>query len=73
MRFSYWPAPTLSWPDTLEIARHCERTGWDGLWFADHFMPNEADTSKPWLECWVTLEALAAVVPRLRIGPLAGC
>jgi F420-dependent oxidoreductase-like protein len=70
MRFSYWPAPTQSWADILEIARHCERTGWDGLWFADHFMPNEANTRKPWLECWTTLAALAAAVPRVRIGPL---
>ncbi|HUP24279.1 MAG TPA: TIGR03560 family F420-dependent LLM class oxidoreductase [Thermoanaerobaculia bacterium] len=70
MRFSYWPAPTHSWQDTLEVARHCERTGWDGIWYADHFMPNEADTLKPWHECWTTLAALAAVVPRVRIGPL---
>jgi F420-dependent oxidoreductase-like protein len=70
MRFSYWPAPTQSWADTLAVVRHCERTGWDGVWYADHFMPNEADTSKPWHECWTTLAALAAAVPRLRIGPL---
>jgi F420-dependent oxidoreductase-like protein len=70
VRFSYWPPPTLSWQDTLQLALHCERTGWDGLWCADHFMPNEADTSKPWLECWTTLAGLAAAVPRLRLGPL---
>lgn len=70
MRFSYWPAPTDPWQDTLAVARHCERTGWDGIWYADHFMPNEADTLKSWGECWTTLAALAAAVPRLRLGPL---
>jgi F420-dependent oxidoreductase-like protein len=70
MRFSYWPAPTQSWEDTLALAQHCERTGWDGIWYADHFMPNDANTLRPWHECWTTLAALAAAVPRLRIGPL---
>ncbi|HVS64778.1 MAG TPA: TIGR03560 family F420-dependent LLM class oxidoreductase [Thermoanaerobaculia bacterium] len=70
MRFSFWPRPTLPWQDVLELARHCESTGWDGLWFADHFMPSESDTSTPWLECWTTLAGLAAAVPRVRIGPL---
>ena len=40
MRFSVWPAPTQSFADVLEIARHAESTGWDGLWYADHFMPD---------------------------------
>ena len=70
MRFSYWPAPTMPWPDLLEMSRHVEATGWDGIWYADHFMPNDEDTSVPWAECWTTIAALAAAVPRVRIGPL---
>ena len=31
MRFSVWPAPTQPFADVLEIARHAEATGWDGL------------------------------------------
>ena len=70
MRFSFWPAPTQPWADVLELARHVESTGWDGIWFADHFMPNGEDTSAPWSEAWTTIAALAAAVPRIRIGPL---
>jgi len=40
MRFSIWPSPNQSWDDIHEIASHCEQTGWDGVYFADHFMPN---------------------------------
>ncbi|MBX3706361.1 MAG: TIGR03560 family F420-dependent LLM class oxidoreductase [Pseudomonadales bacterium] len=70
MRFSFWPTPSQRFEDVLTLARHVERTGWDGFWYADHFMPNAADTSAPWPEAWVTLSALGALVPRLRIGTL---
>lgn len=70
MRFSFWPSPTQPWSEILYLAQHVEKTGWEGIWFADHFMPNAADTSGPWNECWTTLAALAATVPRIRIGPL---
>ncbi len=70
MRFSFWPTPSQPYEDVLELARHVERTGWDGIWYADHFMPNAEDTSAPWPEAWVTLSALGAQVPRLRIGTL---
>jgi F420-dependent oxidoreductase-like protein len=70
MRFSFWPNPSQPWNDVLKLAEHVERTGWDGIWYADHFMPNAADTSAPWPEAWITLAALGAQVPRLRIGTL---
>ena len=70
MRFSFWPTPSLPFADVLTLARHAETTGWDGLWYADHFMPNAPDTSIPWPEAWTTLSALGALVPRLRLGTL---
>ena len=70
MRFSFWPTPSQPYEDVLRLARHVESTGWDGLWYADHFMPNADDTSTPWPEAWITLAALGAQVPRLRIGTL---
>jgi len=70
MRFSVWPSPTQSFDEVLEIARHAEASGWDGLWLADHFMPDAEDTSAPWPEAWTTLAALATSVPRIRLGTL---
>jgi len=70
MRFSFWPTPSQRYEDVLTLARHVERTGWDGIWYADHFMPNADDTSIPWPEAWITLAALGAQVPRIRIGTL---
>lgn len=70
MRFSYWANPVQPWSDVLDTARHAEATGWDGVWFADHFMPAGGDDTGPTNECWTTLAALAASVPRVRLGPL---
>ena len=70
MRFSFWPNPSQPFNDVLALAKHVESTGWDGIWYADHFMPNAPDTSAPWPEAWTTLAALGASVPRIRIGTL---
>lgn len=73
MRFSIWPSPARPWDEVLELTRHCEQTGWDGVYIADHFMPNTADGSVadgPIHECWTTLAGLAAAVPRMRLGSL---
>jgi len=70
MRFSFWTGNGQTWEDTLEGCRHAESTGWDGIWYADHFMPNEENIDQPIHEAWSVLAAIAASVPRVRIGPL---
>ena len=73
MRFSIWPSPAQPWDDIYEITAHCEQTGWDGVYFADHFMPNgpgPAPLDGDTLECWSVMAALAALVPRIRLAPL---
>ena len=70
MRFSIWPGAGQPWAEILSITQHAERTGWDGVWVADHFMPFMGDVGEPIQECWSTLAGLAAAVPRLRIGSI---
>ncbi len=73
MRFSVWPSPARPWSEILELARHADATGWDGVYFADHFMPNTADGEPApgdTLECWTVLSALAALTENVRLGPL---
>jgi F420-dependent oxidoreductase-like protein len=73
MRFSIWPSPAQPWHDIREIAAHCEQTGWDCVYFADHFMPNgpgSAALDGDMLECWSVIAALAAAVPKIRLAPL---
>src|SRR4051794_31854064 len=70
MRFSVWPNAAQPWSEILSVAQHAEATGWDGVWIADHFMPNAADVSGPVHEAWALIAGLAAAVPRVRIGAL---
>ena len=72
MRFALWPGLETSWEDLLTLARQAETTGWDGVWWADHFMPGSGDVGRATGECWAAVAALAALVPRIRIGPLVG-
>ena len=74
MRFSIWPSPMRAWPDVLDIVRHAEATNWDGVYFADHFMPNDmagaTPLDGPTLECWAVLAGLATATERVRLGSL---
>ncbi|MFT5531433.1 MAG: F420-dependent oxidoreductase-like protein [Candidatus Poriferisodalaceae bacterium] len=70
MRFSFWTGNGQTWEDTLDGCQHAAATGWDGIWYADHFMPNEDNVDQPIHEAWSILAAIAATVPDVRIGPL---
>ena len=71
MIFSAWPGSATNWDDLIGLCQHVEQTGWDGLWIADHFMPNRPDNNiGPTQEAWTLLSAIAALVPRVRIGTL---
>ncbi len=67
MRFSICLKTHEPFDDLVDVAAHAERTGWDGVWYTDHF---HARPGEPRPECWITLAALAARVPRVRLGPL---
>ena len=62
MEFAVWPGTNQSWDDIVEVARHAELSGWDRVYIADHFMPNDGmgPIDGPMLECWSVVAALAA-------------
>jgi alkanesulfonate monooxygenase SsuD/methylene tetrahydromethanopterin reductase-like flavin-dependent oxidoreductase (luciferase family) len=55
--------------DVLSGAAAAEKAGFDGLWLYDH-LAGSVHGARRVLECWTTLTAIAATVPRLAIGPL---
>ena len=69
MRFGFWPNPRSDYESTKILAQHAEATRWDGIWLADHFLPEE-DALLLVHESWVTMAALARDVPRVRLGTL---
>ena len=70
MRFSIWLAMEQSWSELVRTAAHAERTGWDGVWVPDHFMPDGERSLSPRLEGWTTIAGIAACVDRVRVGVL---
>jgi F420-dependent oxidoreductase-like protein len=70
MRISFWVNAGQPWSEIVDVAAYAERTGWDGIWIADHFMPAGGDLDQPMHECFTLLAALAVAVPRVRLGSL---
>jgi probable F420-dependent oxidoreductase len=73
MRFSVWPSLGQPWADVLEVARHAEAGGWDGVYVADHFMGDDGSfgaVDVPTLEATAVLGALATATSRVRLGSL---
>jgi F420-dependent oxidoreductase-like protein len=70
MEFSVWPGLGRPWIEILELSRHAEATGWDGVWAADHFFSKSGGEVHGTLECFSVLTAIAAEVPRVRLGSL---
>jgi alkanesulfonate monooxygenase SsuD/methylene tetrahydromethanopterin reductase-like flavin-dependent oxidoreductase (luciferase family) len=70
MRFSVWPINQQPLADVLDVAEHAAATGWDGVWMSDHLLPAGPPPDQPVVECWTAMTAIAARVPRVRVGSL---
>ena len=71
MQFSVFTSLTgTTWPDVLDLWKRSESTGWDIACVTDHFMPATRTREGTVLESWSTLSALAALVPRIRVGTI---
>jgi probable F420-dependent oxidoreductase len=73
MKFSIWPNSERPWTEVRDLATEIENMGWDGLWYADHYMPNTPDGETiggDMHECFSILSALAATTSRIRLGSL---
>jgi F420-dependent oxidoreductase-like protein len=73
MRFSLWSSLSQPWTDVLDVVRHAEATGWDGVYVADHFMGSGSELSPdttPNFEATAAIAALATATERVRLGTL---
>src|SRR5262245_49047538 len=71
MRFGLFTSMGMqTWSGVLELWKHLEATKWDMACVTDHFMPNTPEREGAMLESWSTLSALAALVPRMRVGTI---
>jgi alkanesulfonate monooxygenase SsuD/methylene tetrahydromethanopterin reductase-like flavin-dependent oxidoreductase (luciferase family) len=66
VRFTIWPDPRQPWAQVLAVAQQAQAAGWHALRFGDD-TGGALQGAEPPLECWATLGAIAAAVPRLRL------
>lgn len=59
----------VRWNDVRAGAIAAEQAGFDGVWLYDH-LAGSVHREQTVVECWTTLTAIAAVVPRITIGPM---
>ena len=73
MYFSAWANSAHPWTEVRDFVASVEKMGWDGFWYADHYMPNTPD-GEPiggnFHECFSVLSALAGTTSKLRLGSL---
>jgi F420-dependent oxidoreductase-like protein len=60
----------VTWDQWLALARACEESGIEKLFRSDHYLSVQGERSRGSLDAWATLNALAAVTSRLRLGTL---
>lgn len=73
MYFSAWANSAHPWTEVRDFVLEIEKVGWDGFWYADHYMPNTPDgqtISGDFHECFSVLSALAGLTQKLRLGSL---
>ncbi len=70
MRFSFWVGNSHDTDEIMRSGTRAAANGWDGLWFADHFMPFQGDVDGPVHEVWSVLSAFAVATDDVRLGPL---
>ena len=53
----------------VDVAKNCERLGYDSLWTYDHLSPFWSRSGRG-LECWTTLSAIAGRTETVKVGTL---
>jgi F420-dependent oxidoreductase-like protein len=60
----------VTWEQWVALAETCERSGIETLFRSDHYLSVQGDTGKGSLDAWSTVNALAAITSKLRLGTL---
>jgi F420-dependent oxidoreductase-like protein len=60
----------VSWDQWVALAEACERSGIEALFRSDHYLSVEGSRDRGSLDAWATINALAAITSRVRLGTL---
>jgi F420-dependent oxidoreductase-like protein len=60
----------VTWDEWVALARACESAGFEGLFRSDHYLSFSHPGERGALDAWATVNALAAVTERIRLGTM---
>jgi F420-dependent oxidoreductase-like protein len=60
----------VTWEQWVALARACEESGIETLFRSDHYLSVQGEQGRASLDAWSTVNALAAITSRLRLGTL---
>jgi F420-dependent oxidoreductase-like protein len=60
----------VTWEQWVALAQACEDNGFEGLFRSDHYVSVEGKAKRGSLDAWGTINALAGVTSRIRLGTL---
>src|SRR4051794_8044143 len=60
----------VTWEQWVALARACEENGIETLFRSDHYLSVQGEHGRSSLDAWATVNALAAITSRLRLGTL---
>jgi F420-dependent oxidoreductase-like protein len=60
----------VTWDQWVGLARTCEAHGFEGLFRSDHYLSFTHPHERGALDAWATVNALAAVTERIRLGTM---
>ena len=60
----------VTWANWVDLARACERLGFDALFRSDHYLSVDGRGERGSLDAWGTICALSAITDRVRLGTL---
>jgi alkanesulfonate monooxygenase SsuD/methylene tetrahydromethanopterin reductase-like flavin-dependent oxidoreductase (luciferase family) len=64
------PQDGITYEEIGRLALKCEDLGFSSFWLFDHLHSFPRPDKDPFMECWVTLSALAELTKEIRLGPL---
>jgi F420-dependent oxidoreductase-like protein len=60
----------VTWQQWVALAEACDQSGIEALFRSDHYLSVEGEGGRGSLDAWATLNALAAITSRVRLGTL---
>src|SRR3954447_13355425 len=60
----------VTWQHWVALAEACERSGIEALFRSDHYLSVDGNRDRGSLDAWATINALAAITTRVRLGTL---